>query len=236
MFDSSAILQLYTSVLQKDMKNNQIYESQIRLGIKDMSDTYRPDRYSLYKRIADRLITNFNIPAFRCAYLHKFAPLHTYIVLDVMTDLLIKDVVLFKDIFNAEKGFKLCCLGGGPGSDAVGVMAALHAVLTGFRLSVTIIDSMDQWKDTFVQVIEHLRDAGFGIKWNFNSTDFNYIGADLLLDSMMTDSVKEAISSASLVTMVKFISAATCTDTELMVEVSKKYIFFKCLFMFFKRF
>lgn len=222
MFDSRAIRQLYTSVLDEDIKRNQIYESHIRLGFKDMANTYRTDRYSMSKSIADRLITDFNIPAFRCAYLHKFAPLHTSIVFDVIKLLLNIDVLLFKDIFDAVKGFKLCCLGGGPGSDAIGVLAALHSAFTGFKSSVTVIDSMEEWKYTFYQLIDHLRGAGYGIQWDFNCTDCNYIGADLLLDSMiMMDSVKEAINTASLVTMVKFISAATCTDTEAMVEVSK---------------
>lgn len=222
MFDSSAILQLYSSVLQEDITRNQIYESHIRLGVRDMADTYRPDPYDLSRQMTNRSLTDFSIPAFRCAYLHKFAPLHTYIVFDVMKAILDKDVSPFKNIFNTVEGFKLCCLGGGPGSDAVGVLAALQAAFTGFKSTVTIIDSIEEWKHTFHDIINHLRYAASGIQWDVNCTDFNYIGADLLLDNI-TDAVKEAIGSASLITMVKFISAATCTDTERMVEVSKIY-------------
>lgn len=216
MFDTYAIQELYTSVLDEDIRRSRISERDIRLGVRDMAQTYAPEATNFESDITDRKFTNFNIAAFRCAYLHKYAPLHTYIVLDVMTKVIKQEIQLFNIILNSKQ-FKLCCLGGGPGSDAVGVLAAFHTVFNSFKCSVTVIDCMEQWKYTFGLVLNYLHNSGIGLQ----ILQWDYIGSDLLqIQNMTTPTVANAINSASLITMVKFISAATCNNTEPMVEVS----------------
>lgn len=222
MFDSYDILQLYATVLKEDIRRSQIPERDIRLGVRDMAQAYAPEATNFENDITDRKFTNFNIAAFRCAYLHKYAPLHTYIVLDVMTKILKQELQFFKSILYS-KLFKLCCLGGGPGSDAVGVLAALHTVFNSFKSSVTVIDCMEQWQYTFGLVINCLHNAGIGL----HTVQWDYIGADLLQTKNTTATVSNAINTASLITMVKFISAASCNNTEPMVEVSNISFYFK---------
>lgn len=223
MFDSYAIQQLYATVLDEDIRRNRIPERDIRLGVRDMAQSYAPEATNFESDITDRKFTNFNIAAFRCAYLHKYAPLHTYIVLDVMTKVIKQETQLFNILLNSKQ-FKLCCLGGGPGSDAVGVLAALHTVFNSFKYSVTVIDCMEQWKYTFGLVLNCLHISGIGLQM----LQWEYIGSDLLQIQNMTEPiVANAINSASLITMVKFISAATCNNTEPMVEVSKISFYFK---------
>lgn len=222
MFDSYDILQLYATVLKEDIRRSQIPERDIRLGVRDMAQAYAPEATNFENDITDRKFTNFNIAAFRCAYLHKYAPLHTYIVLDVMTKILKQELQFFQSILYS-KLFKLCCLGGGPGSDAVGVLAALHTVFNSFKSSITVIDCMEQWQYTFGLVINCLHNAGIGLQ----TLQWDYIGADLLQTKNTTATVSNAINTASLITMVKFISAASCNNTEPMVEVSNISFYFK---------
>ena len=230
MIDSTAsILELYTQVIDKDSTRNNISRKDFNLGIRNMVEAYAPMVPDFESNISVRKFTDFSIPGYRCAYLHKYAPLHTYVVLDTMKEFIKEQTPLFEAMLKSKK-FKLCCLGGGPGSDAVGVLAALHTVFTSFKSSVTIIDYIEEWKNTFDLITDHLRSAEYGMQWN--DCDFNYIGADLLnfqcttvsaVNSITIHTVNNTINTASLITMIKFISAAACANTEQMVEVSSFY-------------
>ena len=225
MFESAAsILQFYSRILDEHISRNNVTEKDFCRSVRDMAQVYAPRSLYFLSNVSSRKPADYSIASNRCAYLHKFAPLHTYIVIVAMKDILEKQASLFKIMLNAKQ-FKLCSLGGGPGSDAVGVLAALYAEFRTFKSSVTIIDFFEEWEDTFNLVTDHLRSAVYGAQWKclLDNGDFNYIGADLL--RIKTETVNNAINSASLITMVKFISAAAGTGTELMVEVSKSVFY-----------
>ena len=222
MFDSDTNLHLYESVLEEEMTRNKVSEKDIRLGIIDMVLAYAPISTNFENDSSEYILPDFSISAHRCGYLHKYAPLHTFIVLDVMRKILKQEILQVKSMLNSNE-FKLCSLGGGPGSDVVGVMIALHAEVASLKFSATIIDYMEEWKYTFRSVIDHLIYEEFDLQWNY-FLKWDYIGDDLLQFQNTTSAANNAINSASFITMIKFISAATCSETEPMVEVSHVFL------------
>lgn len=215
------IMRLYFKVLTNDVSDNRIRDEEIRAGIQKMAKEYSAEKANF--RSDSREFPDYNNAAFRCAYLHKYAPFHTYIVLEVMLKILQENKELFEELVNSGQ-LKLCCLGGGPGSEIIGVLFALYAYFKSFKTSVAIIDCKKEWESTFRSLIQELRFGEYGqvssgLKID-NNFQWSYLGANLL--EKMTNAVNSAIGSASLITMVKFVSAASCTAAEVMVEVSAK--------------
>lgn len=218
MIDSNSILMLFQNVLHEHIKCHGINEKEIRKGIQNMAYVYSPRPCHLTLNVVD--VANYNDVAHRCAYLHKYAALHTAMVQDMMFRILEQQWKLFKKLISSQD-FRICSLGGGPGNDIIGIVAALNTLFCTFKVSVTVVDLMEQWKYTFSSLITELGNGNYGmLRTNVaeNFLTWNYIGANLL--DRMTDPVKTAVSQASLITLVKFVSAAACQDTERMIKVN----------------
>lgn len=216
MLDSPRIIRLYNNVLNNDMHRFNLSVTSVRTGIDSMREVYKPDK-NLNSDV--HILADYNDVAHRCAYLHKYAAFHTAMVRDMMFEAVRMNHRFFYDIIYSSERFNICCLGGGPGTDVIGVLAALHSVFSYFHTSVTLVDYMVDWSYSFESI---LRELGSGFYGAFGSNtyhflDWRYLGANLL--KPLLPDVSEAIGSASLVTMIKFASAAACVDTEIMLQV-----------------
>lgn len=217
-----AISRLYENVLQYEIARNEVSLKDIKAGVQSMAYVYAPNSSDFQSK--DTKFANFNDPACRCAYLHKYAPLHTYMVQDVMMQILKKVPDRFQKLLVSNSSrLKICSLGGGPGSDVIGVVTALLFTFGPFQSSVTIVDCMKKWEDTVDLIMHELTVRPFATNysniWSYNNNcQWNYIECNLL--NSMSNEVNKSIAAASMITMVKFVSAAICMETENMVDVS----------------
>lgn len=218
MLDSSAVQLLFDRVLNEHLCRPGVREQDIRTAVQNIAYVYAPEPASLQSDCLD--VANYNDIAHRCAYLHKFGAFHTALVQDAMVKVLEEQCKLFKTV-TTYGDFEICSLGGGPGSDVLGVISVLSAYFGAVKTYVTIVDIMGQWESTFASIINELAYGDYGtLRTNVtdNFLDWNYIGENLLDE--MSNPVSKAISQASLITMVKFVSAAACQDTEEMLKVN----------------
>lgn len=229
MSNSTDIKRLYKTVLFNDIYLHSVQYDDIKGAILNMNEVYRPYPESLSS--ANRRLADYNSVAHRCAYLHKYAPFHTAMVSDIFKEILYQNQDLFPTFqqpATASK-FKICSLGGGPGSDIVGAVAALTDTFGVFPCSAKIVDVKSDWRNTLRSVIHEMRFGDYGIVghcFNSKTFDWGYLTADLLNE--VEGDVKAAIGKADLVTMVKFVSAAAClsTETMLMVRFMQDYVRF----------
>ncbi|XP_015924435.1 uncharacterized protein [Parasteatoda tepidariorum] len=216
-FNNDTIRRLFNNVLYEDIRQHQLNHADIRTGIQNMKEVYKPNPSSLSSEFLD--VANYNDPAHRCAYLHKYAPLHTALVSDMLNKSMQEVRFILQEIIADTGRLEVCSLGGGPGSDVLGVTSVLSAELGFFQFSATIVDCMGDWRYTFAAIIKELRCGSYGLISEFVQPQYfswNYIGHNLL--GKMNNDVNKAIQGANLVTMVKFVSAAACKDTAEMLK------------------
>lgn len=216
MLDYHRILQLYENVLHSDIERNNVNLEAIKLAIESMAVVYGAVTCLNSER---SVIADYTDIAHRCAYLHKYAALHTAMVQDIFSAAIRQNFEYFyKLVFSGDR-FRLCSLGGGPGNDVIGVLAALHAAFSYFDTSSTVIDYMYHWSYSFDSILRELGTGHYGAFGNNISAflHWKYIGANLL--KTFQDDVLESLSTANLVTMIKFASAAACLDTSTMIKV-----------------
>ncbi|XP_015924429.1 uncharacterized protein [Parasteatoda tepidariorum] len=211
------INRLYAWVLHNDMKAHNVSEKDVVKGIENMKKAYFHKNSNLssdYVEAAD-----FKSPAYRCAYLHKYAPIHTILVSDVTERVIDLQFNYFYDVIVNSGRVNVCSLGGGPGSDIVGIVLSLHNAFGPFQVYTNVIDCMPHWNSTLNSLIRETQQGSYGIlKTCFSGQYFNwnYIGANLLDE--FSEKVIQAISSADILNMVKFVSAAVCADTPSMIK------------------
>jgi hypothetical protein len=136
---------------------------------------------------ATRAPVNYADPATRFAYVYKYVTAHADYIVQVMST--------FKSSINGpvfkNKDLQISCIGGGPGSDLIGILKYLdnqsQSELVS-SLTAYMLDKQQAWADTWVAVNQKL-----GINVNFTSayqifdvTDPNswqfqqrFLGADL---------------------------------------------------------
>ena len=126
--DSERILMLFDNVLSHELFNPNISVERIKLGIESMKDVYSPLATGALLKVNNVFcfVLYCDDPAVKCAYLHKYAALHTEIVQSILTTAIKMNYSLFYDIIFSQNSYSVCCLGGGPGNDAIAVSSALH--------------------------------------------------------------------------------------------------------------
>lgn len=218
MCDSDVILRLYSCVLHEHKINYRVSDTDVRTGIQNMTEVYKPNPSSLSATTV--YLADYNDAGHRCAYLHKYAPFHTALVADMLQRALYENPKMYKDLIYPSGRINICSLGGGPGSDIFGVLSVLKETFGNFQTSATIIDCMESWKNIFHELISELRYGNYGSLGECVSEQYfewKYLQHNLL--SKMTDQVNSAIGRANLVTMIKFVSASSCKDTAAMIRV-----------------
>ncbi|XP_015929876.2 uncharacterized protein [Parasteatoda tepidariorum] len=217
MLSPSNYLTLYSNVRSKEIEKSDTKTEEIKLAIKNIEKVYKPNSKFWVEKFDQK--ANYDDPAYRCAYLFKYASLHTFLVQDIFTRVLIECSAVMNPIFWSHNNcVNICSLGGGPGIDAIGIISALHRRFGLVCCSTKILELMPGWKDTFDSILGEFRNNHYGLSGNLTPQyfQFSYVEADLL--GKMDSVVKKTISSANLITMVKFLSAVTCVDTAQMIR------------------
>ena len=81
---------------------------------------------------------------YRCTYIYRFFTMHCYLVyhsLQLSCDTL-------KRLWKHKSSLRVCCIGGGPGSDVVGLTKFLrdNEIVPVHRLKCSIIDLYQEWE------------------------------------------------------------------------------------------
>lgn len=217
---SHVFVDLYYRILVKEKTMFHVTDQQIRDAIKVMKEVYLPNPLWQLNQMVH--LANYNDPSHRCAYLHKYAPCYTGMVCDLLQVAIVSNRNIY-ELINSKRSLRLCSLGGGPGTDVIGSLAAIFACCQYIPCSVTVLDYADQWKKTFDLLIRELRcGVSNGLKEMVSAPRFKYeyMSANLLVDVANKPSVRQIVKAADFITMVKFISAAACQSTRKMVKVS----------------
>lgn len=147
----------------------------------------------------------------RCAYLYAYSILNTTIVYFEFLKHLERNKEAFLKRFSQKSTLKICCLAGGPGTEAVAISKAIRDVMctsstdlfTGVQ--VTVVDVIPEWKhegEALVNALNRSTSLFGSKKVNFH---YSFLKADLL--SPFEEVLKEKIVEADIVTVVKFGSA-----------------------------
>ncbi|XP_054707577.1 uncharacterized protein LOC129217321 [Uloborus diversus] len=228
--DSRGVKDLYAEVLQKEQRRYYVGESRIKAAIQNMKDAYLPDKDWEEKNVP--LYVNYDDAAHRCAYLHKYAACYTGMVQELLKDTFQRDNQVKRQL-NSLRKLNLCSLGGGPGTDVVAILDVFANFMDFIPCSVNIIDLNGSWRSVFESVVQELQCGNNRKLKNMLSPSyfrFNYITANMLLP--LSPLVKSSIMSADFISMVKFISAAACDNTESMVSEIFRYLKPGALVMF----
>ncbi|KAG8182546.1 hypothetical protein JTE90_002080 [Oedothorax gibbosus] len=155
----------------------------------------------------------FDSSAKRCAYVLK----HSACFTSAVARHVLGFATVFPRVFNnaihqhghsqATPTFNLCCLGGGPASDAVGFCKVLSAFCgphsrQKLKLKVTVVDINEDWIETADNVLDTLSGAPWMERIELT---LGFVQADLT--KPFENEVKKVLGSADVVTMVYFLSA-----------------------------
>lgn len=156
---------------------------------------------------------SFKEPAARCAYMYAYSIINTSVVYCEFLKHL-KNIESQALEFFSGNSFRICCLGGGPGLEVIGICRAIHEVVwkstendenSSIYIHVTIIDICPEWKSEASLILNAA---------NMSTTLFSprricfqveYLQADLL--KPLDETVKEAIQESDIVTIVKLVNA-----------------------------
>ncbi|GFW41644.1 uncharacterized protein TNCV_4035591 [Trichonephila clavipes] len=197
-----SISKLYTSVINEEIKRSNIKREKLKIAARDVARSY--SKKSLKK---GSTYINYDVPDVRCAYMYKYSTLHTGIVTKYFRKLIKK-----KELKNTFTGsIRICSLGGGPGSDIVGIFKALGVIpyYSNRIKNVSILDICDGWRTSFEDIISHLKQGTVkDIPETFiSSKKFKHELIEVDLLSPLQEHAVEVIVNADIICMVKFVSA-----------------------------
>jgi hypothetical protein len=127
--------------LQDDAK-----DLRIKASLRQMSDKYG--------RLADSGGPDFSCPMTRFSYVYSYVPAHAHWICDFLS----------KNEYVANLFGERCrvvCLGGGPGSDLVGILKFLDETSRQTKIHCEIVDGCEQWKTTWADVAYNMDWPGF---------------------------------------------------------------------------
>lgn len=118
----------------------------IRSALVEMRDRYN-------NHLMEEGGPDFDDPVTRFGYVFTYVPAHAHWIYE-----LINQCKSAREIFAQGKA-RIACLGGGPGSDIVGVLKYLDESKTKCRLFMELIDGCEAWKTTW-------GDLAFQLDWD----------------------------------------------------------------------
>ncbi|XP_054712746.1 uncharacterized protein LOC129222285 [Uloborus diversus] len=194
----------YNSVIDEECKLYGIKSQMIQPAFKTIGYAYCPKNLN-----SGETFVNYDNPRNRCAYLYKFAEFHTSLVCQYFTKFLRKKEG--KEILMSKQTLEICCLGGGPGTDIIGIFKALAQIPHFHKkiVKVVILDICRGWCNSFKIVVSSLLKGKIkGIPADFIDTS-KFI-ADIIEVNLLEPlpvNVVEVIAAADIICSVKFISA-----------------------------
>ncbi|XP_055953010.1 uncharacterized protein LOC129988769 [Argiope bruennichi] len=148
---------------------------------------------------------NFSSLADFLGFFYRYSPLSAGITRNKTLDA-INSCKELKECFN-KSSLMVVNVGGGAGSDLVGLYSALHENSTFLEMEITLIDQYSEWREYFGQVNDLLRGGDFGnssLLMKNRKMTTSFITADLRTE--MTPDCADALQKADLVWMKGFLS------------------------------
>lgn len=147
----------------------------------------------------NRVRPSYSDPATRFAYIYKYTTCHADIVYSCIS--------AYKELarlFEGDGWIKIACIGGGPGSDLIGVLK--YALLEKKVKSIKcfLLDKESAWGDTWSDIEEHSDDLPFRLSTHFQALD---------VTDATTWSAQTKYHSSDLFTFVYFLSEIYRYDT-----------------------
>ncbi len=137
--------EVYDTISARD---NSAKDDLIREAIENLSDEYHNLTSSTSSPI------DYSDPVKRFAYIYKYTVAHADYTMQ-----LIESCQPLRELF-AKKSIEVACLGGGPGSDLLGILKFLLQQKTDIQsLKCYIFDKERAWGDSWSDVASHLRPA-----------------------------------------------------------------------------
>ncbi|KAG8186766.1 hypothetical protein JTE90_010660 [Oedothorax gibbosus] len=186
----------YANIISEIEK--EIDKTELRKAAKDLSVYYKKSNKHRSSP------PDYNNPAYCCAYLYKYATNHSRMTAKYFRKMCNKKEI--KDILLRKKEIKICCLGGGPGIEIVGICKALayspsmHNKVRG----VSVLDEFNGWESLFDSIMSSLADGkdealpetffGKSLRKEFLQVEFQY---------PLSKKSKEVVSQADIVCLTK---------------------------------
>ncbi|XP_072030914.1 tetratricopeptide repeat protein 37-like [Amphiura filiformis] len=133
-------------------------------------------------------------PDKQCAYMIRFFLIHCQFVpwlLRCTPNILTK--------FPAGNHLRVCCIGGGPGSDIIGLITFLRSINRNTRLTCHILDKYPDWNKVWKTIQPRLPPP---------AVNASYLPLDITSSNPLDSRIVEAIRNADIVTFVKSVSPA----------------------------
>lgn len=139
-----------------------------------------------------RVRPSYSDPATRLAYIYKYTTCHA--------DIVCSSIRSYKELtrlFEGDGWLKVTCIGGGPGSDLLGVLKYALIAKKVKSIKCYLLDKESAWGDTWSDVEEHTDDLPFRLSTHFQALD---------VTEPATWSPQTRYLSADLFTFVYFLS------------------------------
>lgn len=197
------IFTFYTDILEDEVKKFNVSQEKLKNSLTAINNAYSPEALKNGKTFLD-----YNLPAHRCAYLFKFAPYHTELIFIFFRIFLTNAHEVYSTLKQKDE-LKICCLGGGGGTDIVGILRALVSFkcLRKKVSSVTVLDICGGWRNSFKKIIQKLKESQDVSDAFLNKETFSSKLVAVDLTETLSSSVINIIKSADIICMVKFVSA-----------------------------
>ena len=142
-----------------------IHDSQADQVIKNALISLSSQYKCLYQDT--RKPVDYSDPAIRFGYVFRYVAAHSSYVRDICIEKLSIHQLLI-----SENRVKVTCLGGGPGTELIGLIQASNRLERTGDLVFSLIDREDAWADTWDNIDEEL-DAGFRVSTHFRTIDIS---------------------------------------------------------------
>ncbi|XP_038063226.1 uncharacterized protein LOC119733937 [Patiria miniata] len=142
--------------------------------------------------------TDWNDPANRCAYVFLYLLQHCHLV---CTSLQINSEEILT-AWRRKSNLKVCCIGGGPGSDLVGLTTFLRENnIFPSKLECLVLDLYPSWEDAWMSISEYIPCP--------DRVGVAYRPCNVVNDTLVLNDVREFIKQADMLTFVKSFSAVS---------------------------
>lgn len=145
----------------------------------------------------------------RCAYIYAYSVINSGSVYSQFLKHFRQNESTFLELFDV-KNLVICCLGGGPGIEAVALIKLIHDKIWRFskdnpnsliNVHVTVVDICAEWMSEASAIINALNDSPEFINARKVRFHFNFLKVDLLdpFEQLLEDEIKKA----NIITIVK---------------------------------
>lgn len=114
---------------------------------------------------ARRTPVDYASPVSRFAYLYTYTASHASWVAEVLSE---TDAT--RELLESDSPLRVTCLGGGPGSELIGLLKACKELEREEPVSCFLLDSEDAWSETWAEVDQQI-EAPFKVSTSFRCVD-----------------------------------------------------------------